>query len=88
MKMIDEDHLLIVFNSIHRVMVAEMVLKKKFDILVMPVPRAISADCGMVIRISDNDCTAIIEVLQAKGLNPFSAYCLKGEGFELVGEFS
>ncbi|OQY25420.1 MAG: hypothetical protein B6I37_01270 [Desulfobacteraceae bacterium 4572_35.2] len=86
--MIDGDHLLIVFNSIHRVMVAEMVLKKKFDILVMPVPRAISADCGMVIRISDNDCAAIIEVLQTKGLAPFSTYRLRGERFELVGEFA
>ncbi len=88
MKMVDEHHLLVIFNSIHRVMMAEMALKPKFDILLMPVPRAISADCGMVIRITDIDCAAIIEVLQTKGLAPFSTYRLRGEGFELVGEFA
>lgn len=88
MKMVEEHHLLIVFNSIHRVMMAEMALKPNFDILLMPVPRAITADCGMVIRITENECIGIIEVLESKGLAPFSTYRLRGEGFELVGEFS
>lgn len=88
MKMVDEHHQLVIFNSIHRVMMAEMALKPEFDILLMPVPRAITADCGMVVRITDNDASAIIEMLQDKGLAPFSTYRLKGKGFELVGEFS
>lgn len=88
MKMVNEQHLLVLFNSIHRVMIAEMTLKPKFDILLMPVPRAITADCGMVIRIGENESIGIIEVLQSKGLAPFSTYRLSGEGFELVGEFS
>lgn len=88
MKMVDKHHLLVVFNSIHRVMMAELALKPEFNILLMPVPRAITADCGMVIRISDSEWPAIKDVLKTKQLTPFSTYRLKGEGFELVGEFS
>ena len=88
MKMVDECHRLIVFNSIHRVMMAEMALKDKFDLVLMPVPRAITADCGMVLRVSDCDCDAIVELLATKELTPVLTYRLKGEAFELVGEFS
>lgn len=88
MKMVDENHLLIVFNSIHRVMLAEMALQNKFDAVLMPVPRAITADCGMVLRIAKDECEVIVAELRCKGLAPFKTYQLHGEGFDLVGEFS
>lgn len=88
MKMIEESHRLIVFNSIHRVMMAEMDLKDLYEIMLIPVPRAISADCGMVLRIDGKDCEVVEKRLKLKELSPFSIYRLKGEAFELVGEFS
>jgi len=88
MKMVEEHHRLIVFNSIHRVMMAEMALKDQFDMVLMPVPRSITADCGMVIRIGEDVCDAVVDVLTVKGLTPVTIYCLRGEAFELVGEFS
>ena len=91
MRMIDENHLLIVFNSIHRVMLAELHLQSSYDILLMPVPRAISADCGMVLRFERDDFDEIIKTLKTQDLMPFSVYQLqdkKGKGFVLVREFS
>ncbi|MEA3464674.1 MAG: DUF3343 domain-containing protein [Thermodesulfobacteriota bacterium] len=91
MKMIDNNHLLIVFNSIHRVMLAELSLQLSYDILLMPVPRAISADCGMVLRFERDDYDGIIETLKSENLMPFLVYRLGGRcrsGFELIREFS
>lgn len=88
MKMIESQHLIIVFNSLHRVMLAELRLKPHFSLLLMPVPRAISADCGMVLRIERKDGEAVVEMLQQEGLQPFELYAPAHDGFELVGEFS
>ena len=88
MKMVEERHRLIVFNSVHRVMMAEMALKDLFDVLLMPVPRAITADCGMVLRVDAKICEQVLVVLQQKSLTPVTIHRLKGEAFELVGEFS
>ncbi|MFO7831162.1 MAG: DUF3343 domain-containing protein [Desulfuromonadaceae bacterium] len=88
MKMVEAHHRLVVFNSVHRVMVAEQKLMNKFDILLIPVPAAISADCGMVLRICRTDEDQIIEILCESGLEPFSIYAPEGDGYEEVREFS
>jgi hypothetical protein len=90
MKMIDDQHLLVIFNSVHRVMLAEIRLKEKFDILLIPVPRALSTDCGMVIRFDRSNHEAVVLLLTQLGLKPFSLYEQDpdGEGFVCVGEFS
>jgi len=42
-----------IFHSIHRVMKAEKVLKGKgLEVLLIPVPRQLSSDCGLAIRFS------------------------------------
>jgi hypothetical protein len=88
MKMVEAHHRLVVFNSVHRVMVAEQKLTDEFDILLIPVPAAISADCGMVLRICASDQDQIAEILGAAGLQPFSIYSPKGDGYVQGGEFS
>ncbi len=88
MKMVEAHHRLLVFNSVHRVMVAEQKLIDKFDILLLPVPAAISADCGMVLRISSTDEEQVVSLLCAAKLQPFSVYTPEGDGYVQVGEFS
>lgn len=91
MKMIDDNHLLIIFNSIHRVMLAELRLQSSFEILLMPVPRAISADCGMVLRFERDDFDGVIATIKTDDLLPFTVYRQRGDGengYDIVGEFS
>ncbi|MCA1796395.1 MAG: DUF3343 domain-containing protein [Geobacteraceae bacterium] len=88
MKMVEAHHRLVVFNSVHRVMVAEQRLMETFDILLIPVPAAISADCGMVLRIRSTDEAQIVEILCEARLQPFSIYAPEGDGYVQVGEFS
>jgi len=86
--MIDQQHRIFVFNSLHRVMLAELRLQPHFNLTLMPVPRALSADCGMVLRIDSIDYERVQAQLIAEGLGPFSVYRLVATDFELVGEFS
>ncbi|MBF0645558.1 DUF3343 domain-containing protein [Desulfuromonas acetoxidans] len=88
--MVEEHHRLIIFNSIHRVMLAEIRLQEKFDILLIPVPRALSSDCGMVIRFDCKDQEGIVLLLTQLGLKPFTIYAPQHEddAFVEVGEFS
>jgi len=88
MKMVETHHRLVVFNSVHRVMVAEQKLMDEFDILLVPVPAAISTGCGMVLRICATDEKRIAEILGAAGLQPFRIYAPEGDGYVEVGEFS
>jgi len=88
MKMVEGYHRLVVFNSVHRVMLAEQKLMDEFDILLIPVPAAISADCGMVLRICSTDEERVGEILCEAGLQPFSIYAPEGGGYVQAGEFS
>ncbi|WP_321530815.1 DUF3343 domain-containing protein [uncultured Desulfuromonas sp.] len=90
MKMVEKHHRLIIFNSIHRVMLAEIRLQEKFEILLIPVPRALSSDCGMVIRFDHKDQEDIVLLLTQLGLKPFTIYAPQHEAdtFVEVGEFS
>ena len=48
---VNEGDCLAIFHSVHRVMKAEKILTgQRLDILLIPVPRQLSADCGMAIR--------------------------------------
>ncbi|MDY0211558.1 MAG: DUF3343 domain-containing protein [Desulfuromonadaceae bacterium] len=88
MKMVQAHHRLLVFNSVHRVMVAEMKLKETLDVLLIPVPSDISADCGMVLRFDSVDEDEIIQRLRQLKLEPFSVYAPLAEGYVQAGEFS
>ena len=49
--MVNDGDCIAIFHSIHRVMKAEKVLKGlHLDVLLIPAPRQLSADCGMAIR--------------------------------------
>ncbi len=58
---------IIIFNSIHRVMKAEKVLKGEninFDLI--PTPRGLRSDCGLAIRILPRDRERVEDILKKK----------------------
>lgn len=73
--MIQNGQLLAVFNSAHRVMKAESVLKKRqLAILLIPAPRALSTDCGLAIRYESDISEAVFESLASVDLLPATIF--------------
>jgi len=83
--MVQEGHLLAVFNSAHRVMKAENRLKSLgLSMLLIPAPRQLQTDCGLAIRFSEADQTAIMEALELEELLPEFISRLQAGNFVLV----
>ena len=84
--MIQEGHLLAVFNSPHRVMKAEDVLKGLcLPVLLIPAPRALSTECGLALRFSDENNDNIMLALLRENLLPaFVCRRVKGGKYETV----
>ena len=58
---------LFLFKSTHAVINAEKLLRsKKIQFKVIPVPRAISSQCGMAIESGDKDKQKIFNILAKK----------------------
>lgn len=73
--MIQVGLLLAVFNSAHRVMKAENILKKLgIAILLIPAPRALSTDCGLAIRFSNDQLDRVLQGLTSENLAPAVIY--------------
>ncbi|MEE4253354.1 MAG: DUF3343 domain-containing protein [Desulfuromusa sp.] len=63
-RVIGEEDCVAIFHSIHRVMAAEKVLKaQRLDVLLIPVPRLLSSECGMAIRYSHSIHPEILAAL-------------------------
>jgi hypothetical protein len=72
---IQNGQLLAVFNSAHRVMKAESMLKKyRLPILLIPAPRALSTDCGLAIRYDSEISDTVFQFLASEKLLPSSIY--------------
>jgi hypothetical protein len=69
--MVQEGDYLAVFNSAHRVMKAESLLKSRgFSILLIPAPRQLMTDCGLALRISPEIRGEVLQVLEEEKLLP------------------
>lgn len=80
--MVRDNDIVAIFHSIHRVMKAEKVLKAaKADILLIPVPRQLSSDCGLAIRYPADARESVERLLDAEGLAPAESYCREGKGY-------
>lgn len=67
--MVKEGDLVAIFHSIHRVMKAEKVLKQAgLSILLIPVPRQLTSDCGLAIRFAEGDRCGVEATLADAGL--------------------
>jgi hypothetical protein len=83
--MIQEGHLLAVFNSAHRVMRAESRLKALgLPILLIPAPRQLQTDCGLALRFTEEGRADVMAALEREKLLPefVSHFC--GERFVTV----
>ena len=83
--MVNEGDYVAIFNSVHRVMKAEKLLKgEKIPILLIPAPRALSSDCGLAIRYADSDRERAETLLASSSLNPEEIYQMRATRFVRV----
>ena len=65
----------ILFPSIHFALRAEKIIKEKgFSIKLIPVPRHLSSDCGVCLRIRWEDKEKILDILGAAGVKQEGAH--------------
>lgn len=70
-QVVREGQYLAVFNSTHRVLKAESLLKSSgLPIMLIPAPRAVQADCGLAIRFNKEHLDIITELLTTQNLLP------------------
>lgn len=80
--MVRENDVVAIFQGIHRVMKAEKVLKEAgVDMLLIPAPRELSADCGLAIRFSPALKDQVLQVLERADLSPTELYRRSGHEY-------
>ncbi len=80
--MVNEGDYVAIFNSIHRVMKAEKILKERgLPILLIPAPRTLKSDCGLALRYKEDARRAVEQVLAEEELAAEEIYVKKGEQF-------
>ena len=85
--MVKDGDYVAIFNSVHRVMKAEKLLKgARLPMLLIPAPRALTSDCGLAIRYTATDREPVEEALRMAGLMPEEVYVKRGEEFIPCGE--
>ncbi len=73
--------IILIFRGTHQVLSAEMRLKRAgVPMRLVPVPRSLSSDCGLAIRIPSSGLGQAREVLSKAGLLPNSVHILRYEG--------
>ena len=83
--MVNEQDYVAIFHSIHRVLRAEQLLKRAgVEFLLIPVPRQLTADCGLALRIAPGQLPAVFAVLRAAGLLPPELYQLQGGEYAAI----
>jgi hypothetical protein len=80
--MVNEGDYVAIFHSIHRVLRAEQLLKRDgVAFLLIPVPRQLTADCGLALRIAPAQLAALYAVLAAATLLPAELFRLQAGEF-------
>lgn len=80
--MVNDGDCVAIFHSIQRVMKAEKtLLDAELDILLIPVPRSLSADCGMAIRFPLQVRAAVETVLTEVGLEVVELWLMQDGEF-------
>ncbi|NIS76032.1 MAG: DUF3343 domain-containing protein [Deltaproteobacteria bacterium] len=66
---------ILIFEGTHHVMAAEKVIKGAgIYMKLIPVPRSLTSDCGLAIRIDDDDRGKILSALNKTGNYPKEYY--------------
>ncbi len=80
--MVKEGDLVAIFHSIHRVMKAEKLLKQAGkEVMLIPVPRQLTSDCGLAIRFSQESRAGVEAALAASGLEIQELYLRQQKEF-------
>ncbi len=70
--------LLLVFGTVQRVMRAERIARQaELDVDVIPAPRAVSSECGMVLEARSSQGPQLLATLEGAGLEHLSAWRLQ-----------
>ncbi len=73
--------IILIFRGTHQVLSAEKHLKRAgVPMRLVPVPRSLTSDCGLAIRLGAAARDRAREALTAAGLLPFSVHILRQEG--------
>ena len=73
--------MILIFRGTHQVLSAEKHLKKAgVSMRLIPVPRSLTSDCGLAIRISPGEKASARKILSAANLLPISAHILRYPG--------
>jgi hypothetical protein len=85
--MVNEGDFVALFQSMHRVLKAEKILKQEVArFLLIPAPRELSSACGLAIRYEAADKDRIETILQHENLLPKELYVKKPAGYRLVNK--
>ncbi len=80
--MVNDGDYVAIFNSIHRVMQAEKLLKeRRLPILLIPAPRTLKSDCGLALRYAEGNRKEVEQVLADEGLLPEETYLKKDDEY-------
>lgn len=72
---------ILIFRGTHQVLSAEKHLKKAgVPMRLIPVPRRLTSDCGLAIRLVPSARERARDVLSLAGLLPLSVHILRQEG--------
>ncbi len=83
--MVNEGDCLAIFHSVHRVMKAEKILiGQQLDFRLVPVPRQLSADCGMAIRYSRTLHSEVLQTLSDSALPVAEVWLMQGGEYQLL----
>jgi Protein of unknown function (DUF3343) len=79
--MVKDGQYLAVFQSTHKVLKAEGILKSlSLPIMLIPAPRALKSDCGLALRFDENEFDKVISTLISNELPPaFVCRLISGE---------
>ena len=67
--------LLVVFGTVQRVMRAEEAARERgLDVDVIPAPRAVSSECGVVLEVDSHGASELAALLADLGLDPQAVY--------------
>jgi len=82
---VKDGELVAIFHSIHRVMKAEKLLKDAGEkVLLIPVPRQLTSDCGLALRFSFDAKADVVAILAGANLRIQELYQREGKGFTAV----
>jgi hypothetical protein len=83
---VKEKDFVAIFHSVHRVLKAEKALKEAdADFLLIPVPRQLSSDCGLALRIAPKCRDEVFAVLADHDLLPAELYQKLEDEYRLCG---